>query len=55
MFCLIRKYDKVGGNDMKNIKELIKEFCEYEDFEYSENYSGREMYGRKCVTITCFV
>lgn len=38
---------------MENIKELIKEYCEDEGLDYREDYSGREMYGRNCVAITC--
>ena len=38
---------------MENIKELIKEYCEDEGLYYREDYSGRGMYGRNCVAITC--
>lgn len=40
----------MGIND---IKELIRGFCEDEDLAYREDYSGRGMYGKTCVGITC--
>jgi len=38
---------------MDNIKELIKEFCDNQDLDYRDDYSGRGMYGRNCVAIVC--
>lgn len=38
---------------MENIKELVKEYCEDEGLDYREDYSGRGMFGRRCVAITC--
>lgn len=38
---------------MKNkIIELIKEFCEMYELEFSTDYSGRYMYGDTCVAIS---
>lgn len=38
---------------MENIKELIKEYCDDEGLSYMEDYSGRGMYNRRCVAVTC--
>ena len=38
---------------MENIKELIREYCDGEGLDYREDYSGRGMYGRNCIGITC--
>jgi len=38
---------------MDNIKELIKEFCDDQDLDYKDDYSGRGMYGKNCIAITC--
>lgn len=39
---------------MSEILCLLKEFCENsEDCRFYENYSGRGMYGRKCVGFVC--
>lgn len=38
---------------MENIKELIKEYCDDEGLNYMEDYSGRGMFSKKCVAITC--
>lgn len=38
---------------MKNkIIELINEFCEMYELEFSTDYSGRYMYGETCVAIS---
>ena len=34
------------------IIELIKEFCEMNELEFSTDYSGRYMYGETCVAIS---
>lgn len=39
---------------MENIKELIKNFCNEEDYDYRDDYSGRGMYGTKCIGIICY-
>lgn len=39
---------------MENIRELIEEFCNEQDLNFRDDYSGRGMYGRKCVGITCY-
>lgn len=39
--------------DNNIIKEFIKEFCEDQDLDYREDYSGRGMYGRSCIGIVC--
>ena len=31
---------------MKTLGEIIKELCEYNDWEYRDDYSGRCMYGK---------
>lgn len=37
---------------MKDIADLIEEFCECTDgYSFYNDYSGRYMYGRKCVGI----
>lgn len=36
---------------MDYVKDLIKEFCEAEGYEFRDNYSGRFMYGQRCVGI----
>lgn len=38
---------------MENIKELIREYCDSEGLDCREDYSGRGMYGRSCIAITC--
>lgn len=38
---------------MENIKELVKEYCEDKGLDFREDYSGRGMYGRSCMAITC--
>ena len=38
---------------MENIKELIREYCDGEGLDLREDYSGRGMYGKSCVAITC--
>ena len=38
---------------MENIKELIREYCENEGLNYRDDYSGRGMFGEKCIGITC--
>lgn len=38
---------------MDNIKELVKEYCEDAELNYRDDYSGRGMYGRRCVAIIC--
>jgi len=40
-------------NIMQNIKELIEKYCEEEGLDFREDYSGRGMFGRCCVGITC--
>lgn len=35
------------------LKEVLIEFCEGNELSYSEDYSGRYMYGRTCFSITC--
>lgn len=36
-----------------NIAEVIKNFCEDYDYTFYSDYSGRCMYGRRCVGIVC--
>lgn len=36
---------------MKNVAELIRDFCENEGHDYRGDYSGRFMYGRTCVGV----
>lgn len=38
---------------MENIKDLIKQYCDYADYGYRDDYSGRGMHGRKCIGIVC--
>ena len=38
---------------MENIVEEIMKYCEEQDYEFSNNYSGRFMYGKECVGIFC--
>ena len=33
--------------------QYIKTFCEENDYDFYEDYSGRFMYGRQCVGIIC--
>lgn len=35
------------------LKEVLIEFCEGNELTYSEDYSGRCMYGQRCFSITC--
>lgn len=35
------------------LKEVLIDFCESNELDYSEDYSGRCMYGRTCFSITC--
>lgn len=35
------------------LKEVLIDFCESNELSYSEDYSGRCMYGRTCFSITC--
>lgn len=35
------------------LKEVLVEFCEGNELTYSEDYSGRCMYGQRCFSITC--
>ena len=37
---------------MENIRELIEEFCNNQDYEYRE-YSGIGMFGKECAAIVC--
>jgi hypothetical protein len=36
-----------------NISELIESFCEEFGYEFYGDYSGRGMYGKRCVGIVC--
>ena len=38
---------------MNNIKTFIREFCEDQELDYREDYSGRGMFGSRCVGIVC--
>lgn len=38
---------------MNNIKTFIEEFCEEQELDYREDYSGRGMFGSRCVGIVC--
>lgn len=38
---------------MNNIKTFIEEFCEEQELDYREDYSGRGMFGDGCVGIVC--
>lgn len=38
---------------MESIKELIRDYCYGEGLDCIEDYSGRGMYGRRCMAITC--
>lgn len=38
---------------MNNIKTFIEEFCEEQELGYREDYSGRGMFGSRCVGIVC--
>lgn len=38
---------------MSNIKTFIEEFCEDHELDYREDYSGRGMFGSRCVGIVC--
>lgn len=39
---------------MDHIVSLLKEFCENSDnCRFYENYSGRGMFGKKCIGIVC--
>lgn len=35
------------------LKEVLVEFCEANELTYSDDYSGRGMYGQRCFSITC--
>ena len=35
----------------EKVLDIIKEFCEDNDLEYVDDYSGRCMYGRTCIGI----
>lgn len=35
------------------VKEIIADFCESNELEFREDYSGRGMYGRTCIGIVC--
>lgn len=35
------------------LKEVLINFCEGNELTYSEDYSGRCMYGQRCFSITC--
>lgn len=39
--------------NMENVKEFIFDYCNDEGLDYREDYSGRGMYGKQCVAITC--
>ena len=50
--------DLVGGdsnvparreNEMQRVIEIMEDFCKEYDFDFRDDYSGRGMYGRKCV------
>ena len=38
---------------MNNIKTFIREFCEDQELDYREDYSGRGMFESRCVGIVC--
>lgn len=35
----------------QKIIEAIENYCSYEDLDFRTDYSGRSMYGRKCIGI----
>lgn len=35
------------------MKSLIAKFCESEGLDFCDDYSGRYMYGKKCIGIIC--
>lgn len=35
------------------LKEVLIDFCEGNELSYSDDYSGRCMYGHTCFSITC--
>ena len=37
----------------ESIEETIQAFCEEAGYEYRSDYSGRGMYGHKCIGIVC--
>ena len=37
----------------QKIIEAIENYCSYEDLDFRTDYSGRSMYGRKCIGIDC--
>lgn len=44
---------KSRGGSMKDLKKLIKDFCNEYDLGYRDDYSGRFMFGRICIGIVC--
>lgn len=38
---------------MNNIKIFIREFCEDQELDYREDYSGICMFGSRCIGIIC--
>lgn len=38
---------------MKTTKEMIEEFCEENDLQFYDDYSGRGILGKTCVGIVC--
>lgn len=38
---------------MREIGEVIKDYCKDNDYSFYSDYSGRGMFGRKCVGVVC--
>ena len=38
---------------MRNVREMIADYCHNENYELYGDYSGRRMYGRTCPGIVC--
>lgn len=36
-----------------NYSELIEAFCEDRGYTFTNSYCGRDMYGRRCIGISC--